>query len=443
VHPPGIVYLLAPLGWLGPNRALAAGRLLMVGVGAASIVLAALIARRAWGPFAGVVAAAVYAAFPEAVRVEHGVFIEPFLNALCLGALYCWLRAHSRDQPARLTRSWGFGAGILMGTAVGFKLWAALLLIALFTAPPVVERTRQLRHFAVGFVGTSLVLWVPMLIGGANDVIKPVVEFQLDRPPDGVIGRLERFRSLVFDWSSSSTVLSSRHVGFVILVVAGIALGAWRRRFAATERIAAVWLALLLLAFLSASAYWDQYNAALAPSAALLAGFGCSPLPTLLRHPKVAPRSAAVGALLIALVAVVLGVRTSWSESRTSGRGATLVSAAIRENVPAHDCVLAFEPGWLLGADRLPVTEGRFPPVDPYASELMRADDAMVPHASTAEKAFRDQPFPTSTADEFAPCRFVALGSRGRAQLNPAQLEWFTNHFKPVTDTAELWVRTN
>ena len=258
-----------------------------------------------------------------------------------------------------------------------------------------------------------------------------------------VIDRVERLRWLVFDWSNGSTLINSRHVGFAALAVAGVALGLWRRRFGPAERVAAVWLGLLLVAFLSAAAYWDQYNAALAPSAALLAGFACSPLPAWFRRREPVAAAIVVAASLALILALVLGLRTSWMESRTAGGEASLVATEIREHVPDDECVLSFEPGWVLGAGRLPDTDGTFPPVDPYAAELMRADDALAQPAATTDAAFRDQPLPASSADELGRCRFVALGARGRAQLNPAQLGWFTSHFTPVTDTSELWVRTS
>jgi hypothetical protein len=39
VHPPGILYVLTPLGLLGPARALVAGRVLAVGFGVLSICI--------------------------------------------------------------------------------------------------------------------------------------------------------------------------------------------------------------------------------------------------------------------------------------------------------------------------------------------------------------------------------------------------------------------
>ena len=49
VHPPGVLYVLLPLGGLSPHSALVAARFVMVAVGTACIVLVGLIAYRRWG----------------------------------------------------------------------------------------------------------------------------------------------------------------------------------------------------------------------------------------------------------------------------------------------------------------------------------------------------------------------------------------------------------
>jgi Glycosyltransferase family 87 len=443
VQPPGIVYVLAPLGWLGPSPSLVAGRILMVVVSAASILLVGLVTRRAWGSFAGLAASAVYATFPEAVSAEHGIFLEPLLNALSLAALACWLRGRSGDGRAPWGRSWLFVSGVFAALAVGFKLWAVLLVLALATAPPAARRGRQLGQFALGFVAMSTVLWVPAVLCGPSSVFRYVVEFQLDRPPDEVVDRLERLRFLAFDWSSASTVLHSRHPAATILVLGAVALGLWRRRFGVTERIASVWLGLLLIAFLTAAPYWDSSNAALAPSAALLAGFVASPVPALLRRRGVGV-AVALPVILMLIAAVGLGARQSWTESRearVSGGESTLVAAEIRRYAPAQDCVLSYEPGFLLESARLPLADASFEAVDTYAAQLMEVLKRLPYRPASTEDAFREQPYDKSMLEQFARCRYVALGSSGVIQMGPAGFRAFAQAFEPVTSTGMLWVR--
>ncbi|HZI02713.1 MAG TPA: hypothetical protein VEZ71_01760, partial [Archangium sp.] len=97
VHPPGSLLLWSPAaalasGWDAATCFVLA-RWLAAGVGALNVFLVGRLALRAWGPGAGVVAALVYATYPELVGVERGPFLEPVLNLACLAMANVWLDA--------------------------------------------------------------------------------------------------------------------------------------------------------------------------------------------------------------------------------------------------------------------------------------------------------------------------------------------------------------
>ena len=100
VHPPGIVWLLAPVSWMEPANGFFAARVLTTLVGALNILLV--------GRIAGVPGALCYALWPEAVTLERGPALEPWLNCAVLGMLN--------------TRGWA--SGVLGGLALCIKLWA-------------------------------------------------------------------------------------------------------------------------------------------------------------------------------------------------------------------------------------------------------------------------------------------------------------------------------
>src|SRR5262245_22812741 len=83
VHPPGLLYALgitsSVTSVIGVTPAFAAARVVACAFGAANVALAGKLAQRWGGPFAGFLAAAFYATYPEVVVVERGPYLEPVL----------------------------------------------------------------------------------------------------------------------------------------------------------------------------------------------------------------------------------------------------------------------------------------------------------------------------------------------------------------------------
>jgi hypothetical protein len=109
------------------------------------------------------------------------------------------------------------------------------------------------------------------------------------------------------------------------------------------------------------------------------------------------------------------------------GRDFTLLAAgkSIRANVPAGDCVFAFDPTWTLAAGRLPAHGDGAPiVVDSYGLMLLDAidDGARFPDAGAAFQSPGPQ---RDVRARLEKCRYAILGWRGRWQLNAQNRDWF------------------
>lgn len=121
-YPPGYPFFLGAIEWLGRSTPLSDDLPLTAGVvqavlGAATVWMGALLARRLFGPAAGVVAAFVLAVYPNLVFHTGALLSETLFNALLVGSLL-----------ALLARPWGdgIGRGRLIGAAA---LFAAAVMV--------------------------------------------------------------------------------------------------------------------------------------------------------------------------------------------------------------------------------------------------------------------------------------------------------------------------
>ena len=434
VHPPGALLLWAPGAalTLGLDAATAYGvtRYAAATVGALCVFLAGRIAWRAWGPLAGCVAALAYAAHPEAALVERGTFLEPLLNILCLGFANLWLAS---EAPSRARR---IGAGVLLGLAVSVKIPGGLWLVAALLARPWKESWRDGVMLALVAFATFVVVVGPLAALAPSEFFRDVIAFQALRPSDGEPDR----------WVRLHDILHERRLGEVVLALVGLGTACVRAFRPPTPsrpaaRLFAVAFVLTVATFLASRTYWNQYNAHLAASEAVLAGLGASVLQAFsLRWGRVASRT--VAALLL-VAASLPGLWHVLQGSRQQAPDVVALARHVRTDVPRDACLFAFEPGTALAAGRLPM--GATPVVDIYATMI---HDAM----STGDR------FPDTTEALSAPeaqqalrvmlgsCRFVILGWRGTWQLTPESRPWFKKHFVrrfPVGDTGgvDLWER--
>jgi 4-amino-4-deoxy-L-arabinose transferase-like glycosyltransferase len=423
VHPPGLLYFLgtsALIPKLDPAQVFAASRFIAAAVGGFSVFL---VGRLAWswrGPVAGVVAALLYATYPEAVALEHGPFLEPVLNLVCLAGAAVWLGAPSKRSA--------WGAGAVLGYAVSVKLTGAVFVLAALSAVPKEDKKLAI-HLLAAVALSAAVFLLPLALSAPNEFFSQVVLFHLHRPVDGMDSRATRAAEMLFSFRPGAGVLS--------LIGALLAL----RQFA-RDRGARLWLvgfALVAFSFLATSTYWTQYNAFFAPAQVLLAGAGAAALWNFASE-----RSGRIGAIATALL-LTAGVFPSLRRIVLKGRMheerlATL-SAYARSQLPADACVFGFEPAWALATGRLPYHQrGLAPLVDPYASMLM----AVGTKVSSVDAAFETEAARAPVAKHLAECSYVVLGWRGEWQLGGAGRAQFYERFDrlPLEQTGlDLWRR--
>lgn len=441
VHPPGLFYLLAPFTFLGrPSTALFVTQAAMTLVGAVNIYLVGRIALRVASPAAAIAGALVYAFFPEAVRAEHGVFLEPVLNLLCLSAVLLRLpgdqngRAETADR-----RAWA--AGLLLGAATAVKLWGAFALMACLVAPGRGQRRDAWR--LIGGAGIAFgALVAPVALAHPGQFFEQVVRFQLRRPPEP-LPFVDRIRLILFNPTAPGAGLLDHRslIGAAIVATAVVVLLVGGRSI--LLRFALPWYLLIVAAFLVSASYFAQYNAHLAPALALL---GAGATDELLRGLQDIEhrlrRLTGAAAALVLCATFLVAVRGVIRDDGRHTADLTVIGEAIRAQHGV--CVFSFEPQWLLAADRLP-DPARFGPmtVDTYAAQL----DAVVRSGRSPRdvSAALDDPASAAVVSRAVEtCDAVAVGDRGRRQLGsllPAVLQNF--HRAAATSDAgpDLWLR--
>jgi hypothetical protein len=390
VHPPGLMLFLAlssawTASFLGVAKAFSVARWVAALVGALNTLLVARLLSR-WTGSAALLGALMYATYPELVQVERGPFLEPLLNGVCLAMTLAVVRG--AEQPR-----WMFVAGALGGVALSIKLWAVVWLLgaawAAFSAG-------GLRRFVVGAVLAFVAIVGPFFVLEPATFVEQVVLFHLWRPPDGTIERLPRLGQIV----------SVRHLASPMLAVFGAGLLVWKRQWAALPRVAVVAWALTLVAFFASKAYWNQYNAHLIASEALVAAGVFSLVP---------PRAR----LVLALGTIVsLCVSISYAIRRSLPPPPDHLAIARGELGTTDACVFTFEPGWSLAADRLPPRQTG-PLVDNYAMLLLDAVRGGKRFPSSAV-AFASGPPPPA---KLLACEWIVTGERGARQLSHERLE--------------------
>lgn len=423
VHPPGVLYFYG-LAW-----SFASARIFAALIGGVSIFLTGRIVARAAGPAGGIVAALLYAVYPEAVGAERSTYLEPVLNLACLAMAYVWLSPH-RDRARR-----PIVAGLLCGAACAVKVLGGIWLLAALAS----NSRDRFRRDALRFIGAAalsgLLLLAPLALPDLPAFIQQTLSFHSLRPPDGMLDKGGRIAAMFDSGHMATSVLA-------LLTLASMVVLAIRRRASSItreERFFAVAGLLTFAAFLASASYWIEYNAHLAASQCALAGLFFVTVQRLASTPR---RLVIAGTLL--LVAVLQGpsLRATLNNARARSSELVTIGAAIREHVPASDCVFAFDPTWTLGAGRLPPNGDGAPiVVDTYGAMLLDAvaDGSSFPDAG---QAFQ-RPIPQrDVRARLEACRFAILGARGTWQLNAANREWVESHFFCANPEAgELCVR--
>lgn len=371
LHPPGILAWLAPFTWLAPKTALLVARAVTACVGALNVVLVARIVR-GW---AGVCAALFFATWWETVLTDRGVFLEPLMNAAGLGALALV------SLPATTRRA--VLAGVLCAASVALKLWGGVwcLLVLLVAA------RESRRVLVLSAVVTFALVVGPFLALAPREAWHELVVVHALRPPDGDLARLPRLLEMYVVRSLDVTIL-------LVLSLPLVILGS-RRRLGLASLFA---MALVVTSFLAAAAWWNQYDAALAPFIVLTLGAGLA-----------GGFERLSGRVRVLAIAVVLGLGArhlpkAWERPPR------------QEPVPAlGDAPCAFSNAEVLVADRWPALIAP-PLIDSYGQAL--ADAAREGRFETIGEAFASQTAQTSFRRQLVQCGEVFAGWRGDWHLD-------------------------
>jgi hypothetical protein len=420
VHPPALLYFLAPAAWLGairdPAFGFAAARWLATIVGCANILLLGRLVLRWAGPVAAIVAAAVYATHPAVAAVERGPFLEPVLNLSCLALAYIWL---SNDERSRSGWS-AVGSGVLCGVAVGVKLSGAMWLLACLLSLPTSKGKRALGAFCLAALATWAALVAALFFASPGSFWTELIGFHAVRPPDGTLSRFDRLSEML--WGQGLLAETA-----VTLFGLGAALLHARDPARRAERLFASVFLLILCSFLLSSTYWRQYNSHLAMPGSAIAGYGGAQLWGWAARSPSKARLVLASALLA--IAPVWGTRRSFINSRARSPAQCALGHFLRDHVPTLAPLLSFEPAWALAAGRLPdkLPDSQYI-VDSYATMLL--DAARSPRRfGSASEAFHDPSSQAQMRAALEACRFALVGGRGSWQMSPQTQEWFRAHF--------------
>ena len=417
VHPPGLLYFLAPLSWLKDVAlGFAAAHIAMMVVGGVNSFLVGLIARRAGGSLAGVVAATLYAIYPNAVTAERSSYLEPVLNLGCLVSAFLWLR-ETEDERERVQSDWL--AGLFCGAACAVKLWGGIWVMAALLVTPFADMKRRIR-FVAGAAIAGLLLLLPLALPAPHAYVEQTLTFQLSRPPDGTIGKLARLHEIADSGHRAATVFA------LVGLLAMVAVPEFRDR---TRRHFALVMLLTVAGFLASSSYWASYNAHLAASQCVLAGLGASSL-RLPRFPRFALLAAGLIVLLDAAT-IAEQLRSSRARDPLMRRGAL----QIPRFVPADASFFAFDPSYALAGGRLPPAEAPII-VDSYGAMLLDATRKTRP--SSMDAAFQQSGDLGNVQRRLSASQYVLLGWRGVWQLNQTGRESFAQNFLCVNPEARV-----
>jgi len=288
-------------------------------------------------------------------------------------------------------------AGALCGFACATKVLGGIWLLAALASA---QSRKDVPRFIAAAAATGFALLTPLALPNVRAFVLQTVRFHMTRPPDGIGEPLLRLREML---------LGSHPLTAILAIIALLSIFMRPTR---ELRLFAVAHLLTIAALLASSTYWPEYNAHLAASQCVLAGLsmmGSDP------KSKVIP-------VLIVLAMVGFNwrpLRQLLSNSRTRAPQILTVGKAIRERVPAGDCVFSFDPSWAIAGGRLPAYGDGAPViVDSYAQR-----DVM---------------------KRLAACRFAVVGERGQWQMSEETREWFAANFVCRTPEAGelcLWER--
>jgi hypothetical protein len=436
LHPPGILVLVSPIALLGDQvigylDAFSLARWLSCLVGAVNTALVGLIALRWRGAGAGIVAAALYAAFPPAIEQERLSNLEPAMNLFLLVGLTRWL---SRSEEPRSRADIAF-TGSAVGLAGAIKLTGGTALLACLLVGPYRRALRD-RLALVAWAGAAfLLVALPFALrAGVGDFVRQVFVTQLQRPAEAgaistgeIEGLPERSLSMLAFIPDPEAHLPT--LAGPLLLGIGIALAVWGwSRGGRVGRFLAVMWGIAAAQLLVAPQFYDHYALLLAPASCLLIGGAAQAAAASLSAWPGSVRVAAIAA--IAAIPVLGGVTTLAGESPGS------IPKAPGVELPADACVYADSTGLVFTLDRLPVAPD--PRGEPLYVGLREGSHR------TETDAILSEPAQRRLREIISACDYVVLQANLPRTWSPGTRASFLAGYELIatsTEAVELWRR--
>jgi hypothetical protein len=383
LQPPGIVLLMAPVGWLARSTstvtAMMVARVLTAAASTACIPLVGLLVRYR-GTLVTALSCGILAIYPADITSAHTLMLEPWLNLLCLlGANAAFRSGRLAPRPHQLAL-----AGAAIGLAGTVKYWAAAPAAVLFII--CLPHWRRTAAYLGGLCAGFLVPVAAFIHAAPGAFFRDTVIYQAvrvgARPPTalrlahitGLIDILNYYgqvtltaagNSLFANSTTSDSAPARMHVWpylAALLFAAFIASGCFLHR-TQLEWFALATAVLALAAILSYSAFFYHYPAFPGPWLAILAGVTAGQFAAMLPRWY---RASGVAVIALAMAAVCALQLTEVYRIKLPPGGAAFTSA-----IPAGACVFADQVSFLIAANRFTAAEPGCPVViDSLATTL-------------------------------------------------------------------------
>jgi hypothetical protein len=268
LHPPAILLVLSPFGWLGRATSDHAGFVTAsVGfmiLGAVNAVLVMRIARRMrLGARPATLGGVFYALWPGALAAEWELRLEAFGNFCVLVGLLAWFAARDSMNRRPMLLS-----GIALGVAAVVKIWFVVPLLILLGASTLRRPGRGIGVFAAGAAGAMIAIAAPFFFLSPNAMWQMTIVQQLGRPASqrpytDRLGDLTGVHRIAPHLGSTASAACYLVAG---LLFAAVLVLAWH---IAAARLLVVLALVQLVVLLVVPSWFDFYADFLAPAAAL------------------------------------------------------------------------------------------------------------------------------------------------------------------------------
>lgn len=383
LHPPGILLAFSPLTVFDPSTALTVTRLAMTLVGTLNTTIIFFIVRSKTRFPPALLACVLYATWHEVVIDERQAFIEPLLNLACLALTL----AVVRRWPAAII-------GTLIAVALSFKAWATFWVVGALVASSSPKDAARRAGWAAPF---AVALLLGFVLRAPAEAFHQLLQTHALRPPDGDLDRAVRLNEMFI----------ARNPLPILLFIASLPMF-WKHRAEPLIRMLMPVFVLVTGSFLTAAAFWNQYDAHLAAVLAPLAGLGAGLWSTSRER---FDTFGIVAALACAYPGTITLIARRHDAQPEQLRLAKVV--ATQTNRSDRVCGLDLNPA-LMG-DRWPS-----PPYDGYGQEL--SDSTRIGRFLTPTEAFALPPVQAHLLEQFERCTVLIPSDRYDMQMPPESL---------------------